>query len=99
MPGQGAACGGTPPAYWYDPMHPGEHFGKPGKSPYMDMPLAPKCAQIATATERASAPPGSIEIDSRIVQSLGIRVSPVEQGRFERGMDTVGLVGVDEHRI
>lgn len=30
--------------YWYDPMVPGQHFDKPGKSPYMDMQLVPKYA-------------------------------------------------------
>lgn len=27
--------------YWHDPMVPGQRFDKPGKSPYMDMPLSP----------------------------------------------------------
>lgn len=30
--------------YWYDPMVPDKHFDKPGKLPYMDMPLVPKYA-------------------------------------------------------
>ncbi|MGV8691110.1 heavy metal-binding domain-containing protein, partial [Pseudomonas aeruginosa] len=30
--------------YWYDPMVPTQKFDKPGKSPYMDMPLMPKYA-------------------------------------------------------
>jgi len=30
--------------YWYDPMMPEQHFDKPGKSPYMDMPLLPRYA-------------------------------------------------------
>jgi Cu(I)/Ag(I) efflux system membrane fusion protein len=34
-----------------------------------------------------------------VVQNLGVRLSSVEQGSFERGVDTVGMVGVDEHRI
>jgi Cu(I)/Ag(I) efflux system membrane fusion protein len=80
-------------------MHPTEHFDKPGKSPFMDMQLAPKCAASPAVTPGASAAPGSIEVDSRVVQNLGVRLSPVEQGSFERGVDTVGLVGVDEHGI
>jgi Cu(I)/Ag(I) efflux system membrane fusion protein len=93
------ACGNTAPSYWYDPMHATERFNKPGKSPFMDMQLVPKCAASPVLTPGASAPQGSIEIDSRVVQNLGIRLSPVEQGSFERDVDTVGLVGVDEHRI
>ena len=30
--------------YWYDPMVPGQRFDEPGKSPFMDMMLVPKCA-------------------------------------------------------
>ena len=93
------ACGNTAPSYWYDPMHATEHFNKPGKSPFMDMQLQPKCAVSPAAMQGLSSQPGSIEIDSRVVQNLGIRLSSVEQGSFERGVDTVGLVGVDEHRI
>ena len=79
------------PQYWYDPMHPAEHFDKPGKSPFMDMQLVPKYAKDAA--------PGSIAVDSRVVQNLGLRLAKVEQGSFARVVDTVGSVGVDEHRI
>src|SRR5216683_1343440 len=40
---QVGACGDTAPAYWYDPMVPQQRFDKPGKSPFMDMQLVPKC--------------------------------------------------------
>jgi Cu(I)/Ag(I) efflux system membrane fusion protein len=33
--------------YWYDPMVPDKHFDRPGKSPFMDMPLVPKYADEA----------------------------------------------------
>src|SRR5258708_31148749 len=79
-------------------MHPTQHFDKPGKSPFMNMQLVPKYAQ-GGATEGAGAAPGSIAVDSRVVQSLGIRLAKVEQGNFARVVDTVGSVGVDEHRI
>jgi Cu(I)/Ag(I) efflux system membrane fusion protein len=83
------------PSYWYDPMHPSQHFDKPGKSPFMDMQLVPKYADRAAG----SGAPASIEIDPRIVQTLGIRLATVEQSSFARVVDTVGLVAVDEHRI
>jgi membrane fusion protein, copper/silver efflux system len=99
-------CGKGAPTYWYDSMHPSEHFDKPGKSPFMDMPLVPKCpespgASVAQSATRDSsgATPGSIAVDSRVVQNLGIRLAKVEQGSFARVVDTVGSVGVDEHRI
>ena len=43
------ACGEAAPAYWYDPMRPSQHFDKPGKSPFMDMQLVPKCGAAAPA--------------------------------------------------
>src|SRR4030095_7710304 len=33
--------------YWQDPMVPGAKFDKPGKSPFMDMPLVPVYADEA----------------------------------------------------
>jgi Cu(I)/Ag(I) efflux system membrane fusion protein len=81
------------PAYWYDPMHPAQHFDNPGKSPFMDMQLVPKYPDTAG---RAS---DGIAVDSKIVQNLGIRLAQVETGRFARVVDAVGIVGVDEHRI
>jgi Cu(I)/Ag(I) efflux system membrane fusion protein len=86
------------PSYWYDPMHPTKHFDKPGKSPFMDMQLVPKYADRAMSDGRG-APVSSIEIDPRVVQTLGIRLAPVEQSGFARVVDTVGLVAVDEHRV
>ena len=91
-----AAAKGAP-LYWYDPMRPSEHFDKPGKSPFMDMELVPKYPDSDPIPTSASA--GGIAIDSRVVQNLGIRLALVEQGDFTRIIDTVGLVGVDEHRI
>jgi Cu(I)/Ag(I) efflux system membrane fusion protein len=96
-PGAGAATAERKPQYWYDPMHPNQHFDKPGKSPFMDMQLVPKYVQGGAA--EGGATPGSIVVDARVVQSLGIRLATVEQGSFARGVDTVGSVGVDEHRI
>lgn len=83
------------PLYWYDPMVPAQHFDKPGKSPFMDMQLVAKYGDDASG----SAPVGSIGIDARVVQNLGVRLAMVEQGSFVRIVDTVGTVAVDEHRI
>jgi Cu(I)/Ag(I) efflux system membrane fusion protein len=96
--GADAATAERKPQYWYDPMHPNQHFDKPGKSPFMDMQLVPKYVQ-GGAAEGSAAAPGSIAVDSRVVQNLGIRLAKVEQGNFARGVDAVGSVGVDEHRI
>jgi Cu(I)/Ag(I) efflux system membrane fusion protein len=36
-----ASAANKKPLYWHDPMVPGQKFDKPGKSPFMDMPLVP----------------------------------------------------------
>jgi membrane fusion protein, copper/silver efflux system len=86
------------PVYWYDPMRPDEHFDNPGKSPSMDMQLVPKYADAGTGKDGDGAS-ARIVIDSRVVQDLGVRLATVEQGSFALAVDTVGVVGVDEHRI
>lgn len=90
-----AAVGASKPLYWYDPMYPDKHFDQPGKSPFMDMQLVPRMPDEAAGGAAA----GTIAIDPRIVQNLGVRLAQVERGQFARMVDTVGLVAVDEHRI
>jgi Cu(I)/Ag(I) efflux system membrane fusion protein len=77
--------------YWYDPMVPDQHFDKPGKSPFMDMDLVPRYAGEETQ--------GSISIDPRVVQNLGVRTAPAERGRLWRRIDTVGYVRADDNRV
>lgn len=78
--------------YWYDPMVPDQHFDKPGKSPFMDMDLVPKYADEA-------GPAGTVSIDPRTLQNLGVRTAVAEEGRLWRRIDTVGTVQVDENRV
>jgi Cu(I)/Ag(I) efflux system membrane fusion protein len=96
-PAAGATTTQAVPSYWYDPMHPSQHFDQPGKSPFMDMQLVPKYADRAMSDGKGA--PVNIEIDPRVVQTLGIRLATVARGSFARSVDTVGLVAVDEHRI
>ncbi|MCP5279072.1 MAG: efflux RND transporter periplasmic adaptor subunit [Thiobacillus sp.] len=77
--------------YWYDPMVPDQHFDKPGKSPFMDMDLVPKYAGEDEA--------GTVSIDPRVVQNLGIRTAQAERGRLWRRIDTVGYVRADDNRV
>ncbi|HNQ05031.1 MAG TPA: efflux RND transporter periplasmic adaptor subunit [Thiobacillaceae bacterium] len=90
--GQAEAPAGRPILYWYDPMVPDQHFDKPGKSPFMDMDLVPKYADEA-------GPAGTVRIDPRTLQNLGVRTAPAEEDRLWRRVDTVGTVQVDENRI
>ena len=97
-PAESGPSGSEPKAlYWYDPMFPNQHFDHPGKSPFMDMQLVARTAGEEAAGTAANA--GTVDIDPRVVQNLGVRMAPVEQGQFARVVDTVGLVAVDEHRI
>ncbi len=77
--------------YWYDPMVPNQHFDQPGKSPFMDMSLVPKYADDTAV--------GGVSIDPRLMQNLGIRTAPAEQGRLSRRIDTVGAVRADDNRV
>ena len=95
-PDSGANAAGGRALYWYDPMVPNQHFDHPGKSPFMDMQLV---ARMPEEDAAGAAKSGSVAIDPRVVQNLGVRLAPVERGAFARSVDTVGLVAVDEHRI
>lgn len=70
--------------YWYDPMVPGQHFDEPGKSPFMEMQLVPKCAG-----EEASA---DVRIDPGLVQNFGIRTSAAEFGVLEPEITVTGVL-------
>ena len=77
-------------------MYPNQHFDHPGKSPFMDMQLV---ARMPEEPSGGTANSSAVAIDPRVVQNLGVRLAPVEQGQFARTVDAVGLVAVDEHRI
>lgn len=76
--------------YWHDPMVPGTRFEKPGKSPYMDMPLAPVYADEAAAG-------AGVRISAGTLQNLGIRLGTVELKSLGTRLDAVGIVVADEH--
>src|SRR5882724_4865560 len=78
--------------YWYDPMVPGQHFDKPGKSPFMDMQLVPKYADEGGAS-------GGVQISPNIVQNLGLRIVPIELGRFSRPIEAVGNIGFNQRNV
>jgi Cu(I)/Ag(I) efflux system membrane fusion protein len=78
--------------YWYDPMVPNQHFDKPGKSPFMDMDLVPKYAD-------EGGDEGTITIDPRITQNLGVRTAMAMRGKLEASLTTTGSIAIDERRI
>ncbi len=78
--------------YWYDPMVPQQHFDKPGKSPFMDMQLVPKYAGEVSGE-------GTVSIDPRVVQNLGVRTAAATMGSVERRIEAVGSVAWNERAV
>lgn len=78
--------------YWHDPMVPGTHFDKPGKSPFMDMDLVPVYADDQAAD-------AGVTIDSRTLQNLGVRLAKASLGPFRFHVEAVGIVKADERRV
>ena len=71
--------------YWYDPMVPAQRFDQPGKSPFMDMQLVPKCAGGGAAQAGGS-------IDPSLVQNLGIRTAEAAMGVLETETTVTGTI-------
>ncbi len=78
--------------YWFDPMVPQQHFDKPGKSPFMDMQLVPKYAGDAGGE-------GTVIIDPRVAQNLGVRTAAATAGSVERRVEAVGSVAWNERAV
>jgi len=78
--------------YWHDPMVPQQHFDKPGKSPFMDMQLVPKYADDAGGE-------GTVSIDPRVAQNLGVRTAEVTTGSIEQRIEAVGSVAWNERGV
>ena len=91
-PAAGGPAGQGRVQYWYDPMAPGQHFDKPGKSPFMDMQLVPRYANEA---EGAS----TVRVSPALMQSLGIRLGKVERVSLPTRLHAVGSVTFDERLL
>ena len=79
--------------YWHDPMAPGQKFDKPGKSPFMDMQLVPVYADAGAGDE------GTVRIDPRVQQNLGVRTAEVTQGSVAPPLEAVGSVAYNERDV
>lgn len=77
--------------YWYDPMVPNQHFDKPGKSPFMDMDLVPKYADVADTAR--------VKIDPGVQQNLALRRTVVERRALSQAVETVGSLTFNERNI
>ena len=75
--------------YWYDPMVPDQHFDKPGKSPFMDMELVPKYAEMDDVVP-------ALTVDAGLMQSLGMRKARVRRLPIHSELEVVGYLRVNE---
>ena len=73
-------------------MTPGQRFDKPGKSPFMDMQLAPVYAE-------GSGDESSIVISPRVQQNLGVRTAPVKQGTLNTTIEATGSTAYNERDV
>lgn len=78
--------------YWHDPMVPGQKFDRPGKSPFMDMPLVPVYAD-------EGADSGTITVSPRQIQSLGLRTVSVQRGVLHPAVTAGGNVDWNERGL
>ena len=85
------------PLYWVAPMDDSYRRDKPGKSP-MGMDLVPVYADANTdsATERS---PGVVMISPQVQQNMGVKTAPVQVGRLDSSVTSVGTVVYDEDEI
>ena len=76
--------------YWHDPMVPGQRFDKPGRSPFMDMPLVPVYADSGASS--------GVQVSPGMQQSLGIRYATARRAPMSSSFDAIGAVQFDERR-
>ncbi|MGK9172243.1 efflux RND transporter periplasmic adaptor subunit [Yokenella regensburgei] len=78
--------------YWYDPMVPGQRFDKPGKSPFMDMPLVARYADEAQDN-------GGVIVSARQQQNLGMTTAKVEKRMLAPAFSAFATVTTDERGL
>ncbi len=78
--------------YWVAPMDANFRRDEPGISP-MGMDLIPVYAGDVDAE------PGTVKIDPRVANNLGVRTAVVEKGVLSRRIETVGYIGYDEDTL
>ncbi len=91
--------GGRKVLYWYDPMAPGSHFDKPGKSPLMDMQLVPKYADEVAPSGTAPAAGTKVDLTPEAVIAAGVKTARVERAKLEHVIRAVGSLEADERKL
>ena len=75
--------------YWHDPMVPGTRFDAPGRSPFMDMALAPV---FADGDDDGS----NVVVSARVQQNLGVRTTEVVREALTTRIAAVGTIAYNE---
>jgi Cu(I)/Ag(I) efflux system membrane fusion protein len=94
-PGGSLKAGDVDPAtgrrilYWHDPMVPSARFEAPGKSPFMNMQLVP-------VYEGPADDGGTVTVDPRVRQSLGVRTAEVTRETLAPRVEATGEVAFNE---
>lgn len=89
---QPASSGERKVLWWYDPMVPDQRFDKPGKSPFMDMPLVARYADETPAD-------GGVTISAAQQQNLGMKVATVEKRSLSADFSAFATVTTDERSV
>lgn len=79
--------------YYKAPMDPNYRRDEPGLSP-MGMELVPVYADEGSGQEA-----GVVKISPTVVNNLGVRTAPVQQGPLSREIQTVGYIGYNEDTL
>jgi RND family efflux transporter MFP subunit len=88
-----AATPGGKILYWKSTMVPGYRSDKPGKDP-MGMELVP-----VYAGEAEAGPPGTVAINPRTVQNIGVKTTVVRREMLTRDLRTIGRIDYDERLV
>ncbi len=88
-----AATPGGKILYWKSTMVPGYRSDKPGKDP-MGMELVP-----VYAGETEAGPPGTVAINPRTIQNIGIKTTVVRRETLTRDLRTIGRIDYDERLV
>lgn len=78
--------------YWYDPMFPQQQFEQPGKSPFMDMQLVPKYADVDDGIT-------PVKIDPRQTQNIAVRYANVVRSTYAAEINAAGTLTYNERNV
>jgi Cu(I)/Ag(I) efflux system membrane fusion protein len=81
------------PLYWVDSMEPTIHYPGSGKS-RMGMELTPVYSEEGQVDDQQT-----VRISPTLINNLGVRIAPVQQGTLTKRIEAVGYVEPNENKI